>query len=119
MLTENSWADPECFSINHSNVITYNKVGTLTDAEKLQLEAAETNASQDDITMTSSPSKPGVFTRTKQGLFKMLSSEFDDPQAALNSFMSTSGNTLARLIAESMANPEPVLDKNGNETIPC
>ena len=119
MLTENSWADPECFSINHSNILTYNKVGTLTEAEKLQLGAAETNASQEDITMTYSPSKPGVFTRTKQRLFKMISSEFDDPQAALDSFTNIPGSTLARLIAESMANPEPVLDKNGNETIPC
>lgn len=121
MLTENSWTSPECFTINTSNVITYNKVGVLTEAEKLQLDEAEANgiSSQDDITITSSPSKPGSFTRTKHGLFKMISAEFSDPESAMLNFESIPENILARLIAESTADPEPVLDADGNETIPC
>lgn len=118
MISENSWTNPNCFSTTSAEVVVYNKVGTLTEAEKLQLNQAD-SSEDEELTFATKPSKPGAATRTKQGLFKMISSEFEDSAAMLRELEGTTSSELARLIKESMLNPKPVSNKDGEEGFPC
>ena len=116
MLHPTALAEQYIFTLTADKMLTYDKVGTLTENERAQIDQeSSNNVEQDDITLTTSPSTPSAVRRTHQGLLDLLSSQFEDADAAKRAFTENSSAEIARLIQESMSSPKPVFDQDGNQ----